>query len=567
MTLKRTLLHVAWCALVGTLAGCVGSNSSAGNSSDATTSATISPHKHLTSSTSPNSSSGSATSEPPSVGSTKPNASNTTLQGIYATSTVLFANNYGILPGNLATTNDIGFAKLHTAMITSPGTSWHVIFPPGTYTYTNNRWLWGIRNAIIDAYGATFQNISSDANYGNGIPLMVNDPFDDSGDVPWPHTTYVDGYLINTADAGASSVTTTTAANAENFTVGMPVLVYGYDQQGSGYPPNMRYFEYKTVLSANASTGVVTFTDQLQNFYDSRWWDTGNYAGTGEAYGAPRILSLARARYTQANLIWIMGATFLGNPLTSSSFEIQLPSNELILEDVSGVGFNIVLSNTVIVERGSFSGNQSTCDKLVNDMTVDDTLINPSPGYVSALTDCVGTNNLLIHGSKLYGSIADIAPRNLTLNDVDIVPSTSAYQGIFTASNNPLRSVSIGNTSIYNSGQSFGFTEVASPGNSLVVGSVSGTNIQMNFSQTVADQIDYGMTLTDTMSGNSGVVTGIYSDGGLLVITGTWAAPSAGDVFHYYDVINEHDRGGNVIVGTQVPFWRVPASLNAPPSP
>jgi hypothetical protein len=329
----------------------------------------------------------------------------------------------------------------------------------------------------------------------------------------------------------------------------------------------MRYFEYKTVLSANASTGVVTFTDQLQNFYDSRWWDTGNYAGTGEAYGAPRILSLARARYTQANLIWIMGATFLGNPLTSSSFEIQLPSNELILEDVSGVGFNIVLSNTVIVERGSFSGNQSTCDKLVNDMTVDDTLINPSPGYVSALTDCVGTNNLLIHGSKLYGSIADIAPRNLTLNDVDIVPSTSAYQGIFTASNNPLRSVSIGNTSIYNSGQSFGFTEVASPGNSLVVGSVSGTNIQMNFSQTVADQIDYGMTLTDTMSGNSGVVTGIYSDGGLLVITGTWAAPSAGDVFHYYDVINEHDRGGNVIVGTQVPFWRVPASLNAPPSP
>jgi len=69
-------------------------------------------------------------------------------------------------------------------MIASPSTVWHVIFSPGAYTYTNNRWLWGIQNVIIDAYHATFQNTSSDANYGNSIPLMVNDPFDDSGDVP-----------------------------------------------------------------------------------------------------------------------------------------------------------------------------------------------------------------------------------------------------------------------------------------------------------------------------------------------------------------------------------------------
>ena len=231
---------------------------------------------------------------------------------------------------------------------------------------------------------------------------------------------------------------------------------------------------------------------------------------------------------------------------------------------MSGVGFNIVLSNSVIIERGSFSGNQSTCDKVVNTMTVDDTVINPNPGYGSALTNCVGTNKLLINGSTLYGSIGDMAPRNLILNDVYIVPAKSAYQGIFTASNIPLRSVSMSNTSIYNTGQSFGFTEMTSPGNSLVVGSVSGTNIEINFSQTVAGQIDYGMTLTDTKSGNRGVVTGIYSDRGLLVITGTWSTPSPGDVFYYYDVINKYDQGGNVIVGTQIPFWRTPPVLASP---
>src|ERR1700683_807666 len=305
MTLQRTLLHAAWCALVGTLEGGNDSNSSASNSTAATNS--VAMPAHVTSGSGSSSPPGNSSSEPPSSGSTLPNTSNSILQGIYSNSTILLADRYGILPGNSASTNDIGFAALHKAMIASPSTVWHVIFSPGAYTYTNNRWLWGIQNVIIDAYHATFQNTSSDANYGNSIPLMVNDPFDDSGDVPWPHTSYVDGYLINTAAARASSVTTTIAANAGNFTAGMPVLVYGYDQQGAGYPPNMRYFEYKSVLSADAKTGVVTFTDQLQNFYDSRWWDTGNYGNTEESFGAPRILSVARAKYTQANLVWIIG--------------------------------------------------------------------------------------------------------------------------------------------------------------------------------------------------------------------------------------------------------------------
>ena len=80
-------------------------------------------------------------------------------------------------------------------------------------------------------------------------------------------------------------------------------------------------------------------------------------------------------------------------------------------------------------------------------------------------------------------------------------------------------------------------------------------------SQAIAYGIDYGMTLTNTTTGNTGVITGIYLSGGNLVITGTWGTPSPSDVMYYYDVINKYDQGGNVIVGTQVPFWRVPPSL------
>src|SRR5438309_1702203 len=89
------------------------------------------------------------------------------------------------------------------------------------------------------------------------------------------------------ASRRAASVTT---AYAGNFTPGMRVLIHGYDQQFAGYPPNLRYFEYKTVLTADAGTGIVTFTEPLAYGYDSRWWDTPNYSGTGLSFGAPRIL-------------------------------------------------------------------------------------------------------------------------------------------------------------------------------------------------------------------------------------------------------------------------------------
>jgi hypothetical protein len=489
----------------------------------------------------------------------------------YANSVILVASNYGIAPGNAATVNDTGFAALHTAMIASPGTIWHVIFPPGAYTYTNNRWLWGIQNVIIDAYGASFQCTSTDSNYANGIPLNVGDYFNNSGDIPAPEYTYTTGYLINTADSGASSVTTTTAVNAGNFTVGMPVVIYGYDQQGSGYPPNMRYFEYQTVLSANVSTGVVTLTGPLRNFYESRWWDTANYSGTGQSYGAPRIMPLQGANYNQANLIWLQGGSFLSNSTNSGFNTLQTPANLVIYEDVSATAFNVGQSNKVIIERSNFSGWVSSCDKLVDSMLFENSSINPNPGYpAAALVDCVGTNNLFLSHSKFYGDVYQIGPRNLTLNDVDVIPASTSYQGIGTTGNYPMWSVSIGNTRIHNTGQQDGFTNVAAPGNSLTVGSVSGTNIQMTWnstSQAVAYAVDYGITLTNTTTGNTGIITGIFRSGGNLVVTGTWGTPSPGDVMYYYDVINKYDQGGNVIVGTQVPFWRGPPSLAPAGSP
>src|SRR5207253_2199031 len=60
---------------------------------------------------------------------------------------------------------------------------------------------------------------------------------------------------------------------------------------------------------------------------------------------------------------------------------------------------------------------------------------------------------------------------------------------------------------------------------------------------------------------NTGIITAIYYETGApgtLRIAGTWSAPTAADVFRYYDVMQAADRGGNSIIGTQVAFWRAP---------
>lgn len=486
------------------------------------------------------------------------------LANVYANASILRARDYNILPSNTATQNDAGFTTLKTAMQASATTVWRVVFEPGIYLYTNNRWLFNVQNFICECYGTTFQNTSSSAAYIDGIPIYTRDMFDDAGDVAGLGSSYVNGDLINTAAAGATSVTTTTASNAGHFSIGNRVIIMGYDQQQAGYPPNLRYFEQKTVSNVNAGTGVVTFTSQLQNSYDSRWWDTTYPDGDQLAHGAPRILSIDRTNYKRAKLLWFRGATLAANTNTPSSYAIQVTADLGILEDVRGVGLNAYASGTLICSRCTLIGDQTGIDKMVDRVVIEDSLIDPNPGFASALTDCVGINDLTINRSRFLGAINQCAPRSLVVQDTDIIPAASAGQGIGTAATLPIRSVVIGGTRVFNTGSlSNGFTNKATPGNSFTVGSVSGTTLQMTWNaaaKTVADNIDYGMSLTDTTQSCTALVTGIFLTGGnTLNITQTGcAAPVGGDSISYYDVMQASDAGGNAIVGTQVPFWRGP---------
>jgi hypothetical protein len=267
-------------------------------------------------------------------------------------------------------------------------------------------------------------------------------------------------------------------------------------------------------------------------------------------------------------LIWIKGANFLGNPNVAGAVLLETQADLAIYEDVQGILFGSGQLDTLVIRRSKFTGsslNQSTGDKLQNRLIIEDSTLIGGTGQ-PALTDCVGVNNLSLVRSK-FTYVNQIAPRNLFIDDSDFVPPSGSHTGISTENLRPLRAVSIKNTRVVNpGGGNFGaaFGNKASPGFSLTVGSVVGTDIRLSFDATaklVAQQIDYGMTLTNTVTGNTGIITAIYwetGSPGTLRIAGTWSAPTPGDVFYYYDVMRVSDGGGNTIIGTQVPLYGGP---------
>jgi hypothetical protein len=189
-------------------------------------------------------------------------------------------------------------------------------FAPSASNYqTRNPRLFSKQKDVrISAYGAKLKNVAvygTDVvnGYGNGgdsSTLFVNgDLFFSYADSPpnqnTPNApTLNPAYLIVTQAAGLAQFTCATAAEAANFVVGETVFVCGFIQQAGGYPPNLRFKEWRKVLAKNASTGVVTLDRPLLYKYDSRWYDQTMVI----AYGNLVVRRRRESMRLRANQTW-----------------------------------------------------------------------------------------------------------------------------------------------------------------------------------------------------------------------------------------------------------------------
>lgn len=144
---------------------------------------------------------------------------------------------------------------------------------------SSGRWTKGIKQLLVNGYGATLRNVSSGFFLGGlgqgGVGTSAR---------------------VATVSAGANLVTLLTPSQYSRFTVGNWALLTGFDLQGvwqgDGYgsPSNAHYFEYVKVTDINSSTGVVTFETPLRNTYRSTWplYDAGGVLGPDQ--GGPGTL-------------------------------------------------------------------------------------------------------------------------------------------------------------------------------------------------------------------------------------------------------------------------------------
>src|SRR3990167_4016078 len=207
-----------------------------------------------------------------------------------------------------------------------------VNFEPGTYLYSGNLWTKGINDLTLNCEGSTFKCTAVSPTDFDKLPFTGNQGvFNNSGYETYNAASTIFGYKINSNEAGSSTVTTSTASDAGNFTTGNKVLIYGWGQQNVSFPPNARYFEYNEVVSAIAGTGVVTLKNPLKNTYDQNWHDLS------QGKGAPRILNLSRdsTDFTFCKRLIVNGGYFAPNPNGSTLDYFQVEGYESVI--INGV--------------------------------------------------------------------------------------------------------------------------------------------------------------------------------------------------------------------------------------
>jgi hypothetical protein len=175
-------------------------------------------------------------------------------------------------------------------MVTNRQKHYNIMMPQGLVQFTDAKWLHNVRSFTIWGGPTQLQNVGTSSSTTENIPIWFNEIFLDNAGTPPGSGTEVNGYTINTNPKFSNSVTLVSSANVSNFAVNTWVLVYGYNQASSGYPPSMRTFEYRRIQSI--SGGTLTFYEPLMNEYRSDWADLAT--DNNQLFGAARVLPLNR---------------------------------------------------------------------------------------------------------------------------------------------------------------------------------------------------------------------------------------------------------------------------------
>jgi hypothetical protein len=310
-----------------------------------------------------------------------------------------------------------------------PDRVWHVVFEPGHYAWGDERWLaFGNRSVVLEFNNSIVECLARPLlPLGTG-PISWNAEYPTKPSVS--NATIVPGHLLETVEVRATEARLQSPASGL-LRPGDVVLVAGYLQQfnwdgtkGWGWPPNFRFFEWKTVAEMPDEL-TVRFVDPFRFSYDARWPDFPT-----DFFDAPRILGaprLFRARLDDGRavnrLLTIRNAKFIGGRDRPAGTLTGLGLNGLHIRLESCTISADVNVFPTVAKRVELIGcridGQLELDKIVESVTLDGCeMIGPLSSGGAGVLD------VRLKDTNLYGFVR-VTPRRSW-----IIDNSRAYDGV-----------------------------------------------------------------------------------------------------------------------------------------
>ena len=432
---------------------------------------------------------------------------------------------------------------MRNAIKADQGTSdkhYRILMPPYQIKYTNGRWLGEINSFTLEGNGCQLQNSANKSYFVDMHTLFYSHMFMNHGDTDYPGdgVAMTSGHILNAVVQGSITVTTTTPGDAANYLLGDYVLVFGFDQQFGGLPPNMRYFYYgKVTVAGVAGTGVVTLDRGAPFPMSTSWLDTTNYAGTGLTYGKPRIVRLRRTGAMWPTVARFNNVRFNASVNVVAGFSVagrRVEFNECIFDysywpgSVEDLVFNYC--------RSPFAWE---FDKLIERVTMNNChFAGPDSGTgtnIFVATDCTFDKANMIRFSARKQHYIRTHFSGQTGIDFLMGPYPQPHpihERIFKDCTASAAGTDVSFKELFMADEQ-SLTVTATNANGEILLTDNSTN------HDVISRLDIGFMIMKSDFTKYGIVTSITHNGTQFVLQGTWATPVAAEVWWWSPVQKE----------------------------
>jgi hypothetical protein len=477
--------------------------------------------------------------------------------------------------GDGRTDNSAALRRLCDRFRAAPGRSASLHFPPGAYVYADNRWARKLRRLRLTGSSAVLQ-CRNDASgwHADHWPLFLDTPFGVGGEHRPEDPMLVDfGQRILAAGRGSTEIRLLDAAGAPAHRPGDRVLVYGFDQQGGGFPPNARYFEFAVLASVDAAAGRLGLAAPLRHAYDAEGWpDTDLPFGPGHRIGAPRVASLERPSSPVLDELLCAGIEFRRDPSPLAAPGWELRARRIAVEGCAYDG-SLAVNCCEAARLASCRLARLELDKLAG-------VVEVARCEVGDVTSAVGTDRVVLSGNRLSGTHY-LAPRELVLEDNTFEAAGMIGPGLLepyplsnptlalTLRRNRFRAVGEGpRAAAYAVRPAMGHAMRVAAVEAAPGGAVLVRPAEDDGGVPHAYRLMEGVSLAREGDGAAAEVRRIRHDGRGWVVEADWSRPPApGDVWTYLSCQLVRDGGGNAVEGGR-PLWDDPFwSLGGPASP